>query len=117
MTLRSDNADLRLTEKGDRVSLERVESKESDRIMVGRMAGAVSHDRWWCFESTRQNISRVKQLLQSVSLSPQVCLQLNPLDPSVLTSLQGWAKYGFDVRRDGISRRFDRLSLCSWCIE
>ena len=53
MTLRSDNADLRLTEKG-------------------RTAGAVGDARWARFEATRAELSRVTELLQSCVLSPQV---------------------------------------------
>ena len=53
MTLRSDNADLRLTEKG-------------------RAAGVVSDSRWARFESTRAELARVTELLQSCVLSPQV---------------------------------------------
>lgn len=53
MTLRSDNADLRLTEKG-------------------RRAGAVGDARWARFEGTRSEIKRVTEMLQSLILSPQV---------------------------------------------
>ncbi|KAI0824423.1 glucose-inhibited division protein A subfamily [Trametes gibbosa] len=53
MTLRSDNADLRLTEKGRRT------------------AGAVGDVRWARFEATRAEITRVSGLLQSFVLSPQ----------------------------------------------
>ena len=53
MTLRSDNADLRLTEKG-------------------RAAGAVGDSRWKRFEATRAELARVTELLQSCVLSPQV---------------------------------------------
>ncbi|KAI0329454.1 glucose-inhibited division protein A subfamily [Cubamyces sp. BRFM 1775] len=52
MTLRSDNADLRLTEKG-------------------RAFGAVGDARWNRFESTRAEIARVTELLRSCVLSPQ----------------------------------------------
>ncbi|KAI0654280.1 glucose-inhibited division protein A subfamily [Cubamyces menziesii] len=52
MTLRSDNADLRLTEKG-------------------RALGAVSDARWNRFKSTRAEIARVTELLRSCVLSPQ----------------------------------------------
>ena len=56
MTLRSDNADLRLTEKG-------------------RAVGAVSDARWARFEATRDELARVTELLQSRVLSPQVCVR------------------------------------------
>ncbi|KAI0773122.1 glucose-inhibited division protein A subfamily [Trametes elegans] len=52
MTLRSDNADLRLTEKG-------------------RAAGVVGDARWNRFEETRAELARVTELLQSCVLSPQ----------------------------------------------
>ncbi|KIP02614.1 hypothetical protein PHLGIDRAFT_130646 [Phlebiopsis gigantea 11061_1 CR5-6] len=68
LTVRSDNADLRLTEKG-------------------RQAGAVSDSRWASFESTREEIARVTDLLQSVVHSPQ-----------------GWLGLGLRVRHDGVLR-------------
>ncbi|RPD53908.1 glucose-inhibited division protein A subfamily [Lentinus tigrinus ALCF2SS1-7] len=52
MTLRSDNADLRLTENG-------------------RAAGAVGDPRWARFESMRSELARVTEMLQSCVLSPQ----------------------------------------------
>ncbi|KAI0738211.1 glucose-inhibited division protein A subfamily [Daedaleopsis nitida] len=52
MTLRSDNADLRLTEKG-------------------RAAGAVGDARWARFEETRAEIAHVTELLHSRVFSPQ----------------------------------------------
>jgi len=52
MTIRSDNADLRLTEKG-------------------REAGIVSDERWALFEKTKSAITRASELLHSLSLSPQ----------------------------------------------
>lgn len=75
MTIRSDNADLRLTEKG-------------------RQAGVVSDHRWARFEATRAEMNRARQLLKSVSLSPQ-----------------GWSTFGIDVRHDGTIRSaFEILS-------
>ncbi|KAF7328794.1 Mitochondrial translation optimization protein 1 [Mycena venus] len=52
MTIRSDNADLRLTEKGWR-------------------AGVVSDRRWTQLEDTRAQIAEAIELLHSLSLSPQ----------------------------------------------
>ncbi|KXN81258.1 tRNA uridine 5-carboxymethylaminomethyl modification enzyme MnmG [Leucoagaricus sp. SymC.cos] len=52
MTIRSDNADLRLTNKG-------------------REAGVVSDDRWAIFQKTRGEIEDAIGLLESVVLSPQ----------------------------------------------
>ncbi|KAK1227246.1 Mitochondrial Translation Optimization [Marasmius sp. AFHP31] len=57
MTLRSDNADLRLTEKG-------------------RGAGVVSDHRWAVLEDTRAALTRGAELLKSVQLSPQQWAQL-----------------------------------------
>ncbi|KAF8229262.1 GIDA-domain-containing protein [Tricholoma matsutake] len=53
MTIRSDNADLRLTEKG-------------------RVAGAVSDERWLHFERVRNDITEITKLLKSVKMSPQL---------------------------------------------
>ncbi|KAG1748096.1 mitochondrial translation optimization protein [Suillus lakei] len=52
MTLRSDNADMRLTE-------------------IGHSAGIVSPDRWSAFLSDRDAIQRGTELLTSIVLSPQ----------------------------------------------
>jgi len=51
MTIRSDNADLRLTEKA-------------------RRAGAISEGRWQHFETTREELARVTSLMQSHVRSP-----------------------------------------------
>ncbi|KAJ7224522.1 glucose inhibited division protein A-domain-containing protein [Mycena pura] len=53
LTIRSDNADLRLTE-------------------LGRKAGVVSDGRWAVFETTRSQIDEATKILQRASLSPQV---------------------------------------------
>ncbi|CCM00554.1 uncharacterized protein FIBRA_02588 [Fibroporia radiculosa] len=68
MTIRSDNADLRLTEKG-------------------REAGAVSNERWLHFMSTRGELARITELMQTRVLSPH-----------------GWQLLGFDVKSDGNMR-------------
>ncbi|KAF5345024.1 hypothetical protein D9758_010442 [Tetrapyrgos nigripes] len=74
MTLRSDNADLRLTEKG-------------------RLAGAVTDERWTSFVSTKTAISRATESLKAYRLSPQK-----------------WAEKGFPVPLDGVIRSaFDML--------
>ncbi|KAG0701445.1 mitochondrial translation optimization protein [Suillus ampliporus] len=80
MTLRSDNADMRLTE-------------------IGHSAGIVLSDRWLAFLSDRDAIQRGTELLTSVVLSPQ-----------------GWGRYGFDIRRDGIMRRFQVSPLPISCV-
>ncbi|OJA17445.1 hypothetical protein AZE42_05936 [Rhizopogon vesiculosus] len=76
MTLRSDNADLRLTE-------------------IGHSAGIVNPDRWIAFLNDKHAIQRGTELLTNIVLSPQ-----------------GWGKYGFDIRRDGIMRSaYDILKI------
>jgi tRNA uridine 5-carboxymethylaminomethyl modification enzyme len=76
MTLRSDNADMRLTE-------------------IGHSVGVVSPDRWLAFLSDRDAIQRGTELLTKVVLSPQ-----------------GWGRYGFDIRPDGIMRSaYDMLMI------
>ncbi|KAF9447052.1 glucose-inhibited division protein A subfamily [Macrolepiota fuliginosa MF-IS2] len=52
MSIRSDNADLRLTEKG-------------------RHVGVVSDDRWSVFQRTKSEIEDTTALLKSVAMSPQ----------------------------------------------
>ncbi|TFK71025.1 glucose-inhibited division protein A subfamily [Pluteus cervinus] len=52
MTIRGDNADMRLTS-------------------IGREAGVVSDERWDTFVKTRREIEDTTKLLKSVSLSPQ----------------------------------------------
>jgi len=68
MTIRCDNADARLTRKG-------------------RAVGAVTDDRWSAFEKTSTKIEDARNLLKSVSLSPQ-----------------NWNSHGFSVQRDGVPR-------------
>ncbi|KAI0044569.1 glucose-inhibited division protein A subfamily [Auriscalpium vulgare] len=114
MTLRSDNADLRLTEKG-------------------REAGAVSAARWRTFSTTRAALNQVTELLKNFSLSPQgwaqhgitinhdgvlrsaynmialphlrsssfldVIPQLKDVEPSVLARVDIDGKYSFHLRR------------------
>ena len=54
MTLRSDNADLRLTQKGHSFS-------------------AVSEARLLALRTTQKNLDEAAKLLKSCELSPQVC--------------------------------------------
>jgi len=51
MTIRSDNADLRLTDKGHK-------------------CGVISNERWESFQKTKADIIRVEELLRSFLLSP-----------------------------------------------
>lgn len=55
MSIRSDNADTRLTAKG-------------------REAGVVSDERWERFERTKDGVRCAIELLKSYSLTPHVCL-------------------------------------------
>ncbi|KJA15908.1 hypothetical protein HYPSUDRAFT_47967 [Hypholoma sublateritium FD-334 SS-4] len=68
MSIRSDNAELRLTEKG-------------------RIAGAVSDERWARFDSARRAMLDMKTRLMALELSPQ-----------------GWARQGITVQFDGVGR-------------
>jgi tRNA uridine 5-carboxymethylaminomethyl modification enzyme len=52
MTIRSDNADLRLTERG-------------------RAVGVVSDARWESFNHERDDLARAEALLRGIALSPQ----------------------------------------------
>ncbi|KAJ7027535.1 mitochondrial translation optimization protein [Mycena alexandri] len=66
--IRSDNADLRLTE-------------------LGRNAGVVSDRRWTELETTRTQLAEAKEILESISMSPNV-----------------WNSHGFKVAQDGVAR-------------
>lgn len=80
MTIRSDNADLRLTEKGTAVSSFastlavacQLDVLTLGLAHVGRVAGTVSDTRWSHFLGTRDDIARVTEMLKSFALSPQV---------------------------------------------
>ncbi|KAF8057579.1 glucose inhibited division protein A-domain-containing protein [Lyophyllum atratum] len=86
MTIRSDNADLRLTEKGPYFLFLQPPSR-IESFCVGRAAGVVSDSRWSLFENVRRDISDTTTLLNSVKLSPQ-----------------GWRAHGFTVQSDGVLR-------------
>lgn len=77
MTIRSDNADLRLTEKGLLKSIFNGLLVLNDVFAIGRQAGFVSDERWASFEKTKSAITRASELLRSFSLSPQVRLQFH----------------------------------------
>jgi len=51
LTIRADNADMRLTEKG-------------------RAVGVVSDERWRTFERTKRELEEAKEMMQSVAMSP-----------------------------------------------
>jgi tRNA uridine 5-carboxymethylaminomethyl modification enzyme len=71
MTIRSDNADMRLTEKGVQLCRLFVVLVSEPNNQPGRQAGVVSDQRWQAFELVRQGITDTTELLKSVSLSPQ----------------------------------------------
>ncbi|KAF9074257.1 glucose inhibited division protein A-domain-containing protein [Rhodocollybia butyracea] len=75
MTLRSDNADLRLTEHG-------------------RIAGVVSDERWSSFQSTRSELAAATELLKSVSQTPQRWAEIGYPVP-----LDGIRRSAFDMLR------------------
>ena len=87
MTIRSDNADLRLTEKGVFVCTFCFALYAQRQCSPGRAAGAVSDIRWDAFSQTKSTMSSVIETLKSVQLSPQ-----------------GWTEYGVKVNRDGSMR-------------
>ena len=85
MTIRSDNADLRLTETGERQptfslacllslstqSLDDESGARADNAVLARKAGAISDYRWNLLMSTVSEMDRARELLKSVALSPQ----------------------------------------------
>ena len=84
MTIRSDNADLRLTEKGERqpifhlalflsLSAHRLMTRVMHglTIVLARKAGVISDYRWNLLISTISEMDRARDLLKSVTLSPQ----------------------------------------------
>lgn len=71
MTLRSDNADLRLTEKGMDFLLTPSIPYQLLKCL-GRLAGVVSESRWNTFQSTRSALVAATNLLKSVIFTPQV---------------------------------------------
>lgn len=77
MTIRSDNADMRLTEKGESIIFRLLSSRTvltslSDVQSVGYEAGVVSEQRWQAFQQTRHTMQDLLKLLHSTSLNPQV---------------------------------------------
>lgn len=94
MTLRSDNADLRLTAKG--LSVFPVLSipmlsliPPSPYLLLARALGAVSDTRWASFSRTKLSMDLATSFMQAYTLSPQ-----------------GWWARGFnEVGRDGVMRR------------
>ena len=88
MTIRSDNADLRLTEKGKRqpvflqhiflpYRLNRLITRVTHGLtglygfVLARKAGVISDYRWNLMMSTVSEMDRARALLKSVALSPQ----------------------------------------------
>ncbi|KAH8105159.1 mitochondrial translation optimization protein [Cristinia sonorae] len=98
MTIRADNADLRLTE-------------------LGRAAGVVSDDRWSKFTSTKAEIERVSEYLKSYVLSPQAWEKLG-FD----VQLNGIMRSAFDMLRhqgvtlDGIKAALPEIATMDFNI-
>ena len=62
MTLRSDNADLRLTRKG-------------------RSVGIVSDERWHNFLTTERDLEEATAVLKEIEMTPNVCCFLMGFPP------------------------------------
>jgi tRNA uridine 5-carboxymethylaminomethyl modification enzyme len=75
MSIRSDNADVRLTEKGLH-SLQNCGILMNTEIDVGRQVGAVSDERWSTFQAVQSEIAEASKLLKEFSLTPQVSSDL-----------------------------------------
>ncbi|KAH9961894.1 glucose inhibited division protein A-domain-containing protein [Russula dissimulans] len=73
MTIRSDNADLRLTERG-------------------RAVGVVSDARWESFNHERDDLARAEALLRGIALSPQAWR-----DHGFVVKLDGIVRSAFDM--------------------
>ena len=71
MSIRSDNADLRLTEKGDHSTWSN-KFELATYVLSGWLAGVVSDARWNQFVATKKELARVTSLLKSFMLSPTV---------------------------------------------
>ena len=74
MTIRSDNADLRLTDKGTDKYMSYIMSLLNKLFFVGYQAGVISSERWASFQKTKEAITHAGELLRSLLLSPQVRL-------------------------------------------
>lgn len=101
MTIRSDNADERLTEKG---KSGHPLLNPSLTLKVGRQVSAVSDRRWSAFCSQRSDIKETRRLLEQFIHTPQVCAR-GRLSLFLTSHIQGWATLGINVRLDGIRRR------------
>ena len=93
MTIRSDNADLRLSEKGERqpifpltcflpLSAQSLSDESDERannvvFVLARKAGVMSDYRWNLLISTASEMDRARDLLKSVALSPQARFALS----------------------------------------
>lgn len=86
MTLRSDNADLRLTRKG-------------------RTAGIVSQKRWEKLLDVEAKLQAATGLLKEVQLSPNVNALFWGYRTCYEYVSQDWAKYGVNLAMDGVKRR------------
>ena len=87
MTLRSDNADLRLTRKGRRTG--------------------VSEERWSRLLEVERNLDNATGTLKEIQLSPNVCSTFYCLWLLAFTLVHDkeWACYGVNVSMDGVKKR------------
>lgn len=63
--------------------------------------------------STKAEVERVTEFLQSYVLSPQVFPSTCPLMRRVLQRSQAWERLGFDIQLNGIMRRYVELDYTS----
>jgi len=95
MSIRSDNADERLTSKGAfRARMVSCSSLSASTVLMlcchlGRAVGVISDHRWSAFERQQADIKAARRLLEKLVHSPQ-----------------GWAALGYVVKRDGVMRRY-----------
>jgi len=70
LSIRADNADIRLTEKGWLSILFNLIS-----VLIGisaRKVGAIDDERWSRFQSTQREMNNAKEVMESFIKSPQV---------------------------------------------
>lgn len=104
MSIRSDNADTRLTAKGALYLASH--GHRLTLLCTGREAGVVSDERWARFEHTKDGIRCAIELLQLYFLTPHVCL---------LPSCPPYASYNKVELEEGWLRRTRRWRPAEVC--